>query len=800
MGTLLFSNQAWLAPAILMAAALAAATLWADLRGPAGRRTKLACAALKLAGIAILTVALLEPQQTARRARPGANIFALVADNSRSLGVKDSGASMTRGETLRKALSDDKGGWQKTLEAGFQVRRYLFDSHIRAARDFGELSFDGNATALGAALKTTVEQWRGQPVAGILLFTDGNATDIGADLSFLDSAPPVYPVMIGSPDGIADISVQKISVSQTAFEDAPVSIQASVGASGMAGAEVVAQLIELGADISVTNVPVANAGTVSELSARAKGPDDQLDFRFQVQPRGLGLHYYELSARLRSELDNSNEPSREATLVNNQQLAVVDRGQEPFRVLYVGGRPNWEHKFLNRALQDDTQVHLVSLIRVARREPRFQFKGQPGETSNPLFGGFDNKDEDAARYDQPVLIRLNTKDEMELRGGFPKTAKELFQYHAVIIGDAEAEFFSREQQALLRRFVSERGGGFLMHGGAEAFLEGGYAQTPIAEMLPVYLDRPAGAALPAVVKLSLTREGWLQPWARLRATENEEKVRLDSLPGFEIWNPAKDVKPGASVLSTVTDTQGAAYPALAAQRFGLGRSAALMIGDLWSSGLRDEAAQQDLARSWRQLVRWLVSDAPSRVTVAAEPAGPPGHMRLTVRARDEEFKPLDNAEVRLSVRLAASATNHAAPLSAASAVELTAEPSTGEPGLYEAVYVAREPGAYAVEAVVLAPDGTVAGRGAAGWASDIAAAEFNSLRPNRTLLEAIAKKTGGEMVSLDSLDSFVRRLPERPAPMAETYTRPLWDKPVVFLFALTCFLAEWGLRRWKGMP
>src|SRR5690606_25578356 len=128
------------------------------------------------------------------------------------------------------------------------------------------------------------------------------------------------------------------------------------------------------------------------------------------------------------------------TLVNNRQMIVVDRGQEPFRVLYVSGRPNWEYKFLNRAIQEDQQVQMVSLIRVARREPKLEFKGRAGESSNPLFRGFDEKDEETARYDQPVLIRLNTKDEFELRGGFPRTAEELFQYHAIIFDDVEAEF------------------------------------------------------------------------------------------------------------------------------------------------------------------------------------------------------------------------------------------------------------------------------------------------------------------------------------------------------------------------
>jgi len=66
------------------------------------------------------------------------------------------------------------------------------------------------------SLRTAIEYWRGQPVAGVLLFTDGNATDIGADLPALDGAPPIYPVVLGSDSTIQDVSLNKVGVSQTA--------------------------------------------------------------------------------------------------------------------------------------------------------------------------------------------------------------------------------------------------------------------------------------------------------------------------------------------------------------------------------------------------------------------------------------------------------------------------------------------------------------------------------------------------------------------------------------------------------
>jgi uncharacterized membrane protein len=809
LATILFSNRTWMVPIVVGVLLLGGAVIWSWRRSPAQGWVAGACVLLKLAGILSLALCLLDPLWVGERARPGANVFGIIADNSQSLKMKDALETRSRGEILREQLTGGAKGWRSTLDENFQVRRYTFDARLQNTRDFSELNFEGRASALGSSLRRAIEYWRGQPVAGVLLFTDGNATDIGADLPALDGCPPIYPVVLGSDSTIQDIAMNKVGVSQTAFEDAPVTVQAEVNASGFDGSSITTRLIEVATSVVSTNADktnyisriVSTTNVVAQSSQRAGGGESALNFRFQIHPASAGLHFYQVEARAADELNASSGQSREATLANNRQMIVVDRGQEPIRILYVSGRPNWEYKFLNRAILDDPQVQMVALIRVAKREPKFEFIGREGESSNPLFRGFGTNDEETARYDQPVLVRLNAKDALELRGGFPKTAEELYRYQAVIIGDTEAEFFTRDQMALMQRFVSERGGGFLMLGSADSFREGNYAGTPIASLLPVYLDRPVDAKLPGEFKLTLTREGWLQPWTRLRPVESEEQTRLDAVPDFLVVNPLHEIKPGASVLARVSDINGHEYPALAVQRFGLGRSAALMIGDMWRWGMQDEEKQKDLAKAWRQMVRWLVSDVPPRISVSAEaaPGGDPSEFRLTVKAHDEEFKPMDNASVKLIVRPIAQDDAAKKPESQ-NYVELTADASEGEPGSYSATYVARETGAYSVEATVTEAGGKIAGRAATGWTSDPAAAEFHSLKPNRALLENLAKKTGGEIVAMADLDKFVRKLPEKRSPVMETWSKPLWHTPLVLGFALACFVAEWGIRRWKGMP
>ena len=66
-------------------------------------------------------------------------------------------------------------------------------------------------------------------------------------------------------------------------------------------------------------------------------------------------------------------------------------------------------------------------------------------------------------------------------------------------------------------------------------------------------------------------------------------------------------------------------------------------------------------------------------------------------------------------------------------------------------------------------------------------------------MATLAKKTGGEVIPLSKLEEFVANLPRRQAPIRESWSFPVWHQPAVFLLALLCFAAEWGLRRWKGL-
>ncbi len=788
-GQVVIGAPGWIGVAAALVAAATAVLAWSYYRGgrvaglTGGRLPALLLAAgLKFAGIAALAVCLVEPLFSGMRPRPGANVFGILVDTSQSMQIQDPGQSSSRHEQLQRTLRP-KSAWRARLEQDFDVRGYTFSSRLERVEDFEQLRFDGMASGLATALDTVSQRFHTRPVAGLLLFSDGNDTssaDVAKDWKQLGF--PVYPVVEPATDPPRDVRLLQVGISQSNFETAPITLSGDIASTGLQDERLAVWLED------------ETQAVVAEQTLDAPADGKLAAFRFRFRPEEPGLAFYRVHVCPESQRGRyaRGRSTVEATLENNTRVVAVDRGGGPYRVLYVAGRPNWEFKFLRRALDADVEVELIGLVRIAREEPKFSFRDQKVTSKNPLFEGFDGKDEEEAeRYDQPVLLRLGIREGEELRDGFPMTAAELFAYHAVIIDDLEAAFFRPEQLLLLRQFVAARGGGLLMLGGQESFREGGYDRTSLGELAPVYLDRATAEKGEGALRLELTREGWLQPWTRVRSTEVAEQRRLEEMPDFATYNPTGDIKPGAATLATVRDSGGDPRPALVTQRFGKGRSAAVLVGDMWRWAMhRPEEGPRDLEQAWRQTVRWLVSDVPRRVEVqVAEADGAESRMRIEVQVRDEEFQPLANAQVVLKGRTPDGES-----------FELAAEPSDEQLGLYTASYWPRASGGYRVEAVATAEDGSEIERRETGWASQPGVEEFRDLEANRRLLEDLARQTGGEVITPDDLPTFVTDLPNRKVPVAEQWTYPLWHQPWLFGLAILCLCAEWGVRRWKGLP
>jgi uncharacterized membrane protein len=770
---LIWGAPEWL-PAVILLGGAALIVIFYSLRHiPRNQPIRIITTTLKTVAVALLLLCLLEPLYSGLRPRPGANLFLVLADNSQSMLVSDHRQQQNRAEQLAPLLSPD-AGWQVRLNQDFDVRYYQFDSRLEAVENLLGMDHQGLHSNMHQALRAAATRFGGRPLAGIILLTDGNTTDSLSPGQSLEDLPPVYPIVVGNDVAPADIRLALKAVQQTNFELAPITVTAEIAGDRYQGRQVSVELVNEQDEVIETQI------------LTLKGDGESQEVRFQWNPEESGICFYRL--QVAAAEDNLDE----ATLENNQQSFLVDRGGGPYRILYVSGRPNWEYKYLRRAIHDDEEVELVGLIRIAKREPKFDFRSRAGESTNPLFRGFENDDENAEQYDQPVMVRFGTRDAEELRDGFPSSADELYQYDALVFDDVEAEMFTQDQLSLVREFVSHRGGGFLMLGGQESFASGNYDRSPLEELLPVYIDSTNKRGVSSRFRMQLTREGWLEPWVRVKPSELEENQRIEEMPAFRTVNLVKRGKPGATVLVEVEDADGELLPALVAREFGHGRTAAMLIGDFWRWGLaREDPKNEDMSKSWRQMLRWLVADVPHRVDIKVRTEQEKGAniQTIAVTARDEEFQPLDNAVVQLAITPPDGRE-----------VLLVAQASNQLAGTYQVDYVARQVGAYRVEARVTGPDGHALKAGVAGWTSQPAAAEFQQLVPNRQLLESLAEETGGKVIEENKLETFARQLQQQDFEITEPWIFPLWHQTWIFLLAIGLLCTEWGLRRWRGLP
>ena len=756
--------------------------IWAYRGKPAPIATRFLCTMLKLVALGLLLVCILEPRWKRRTVLPRANTVAIVLDNSDSLNIPAGTKEETRLQTLHSALqtADSLNGWIPTLETQFQIQRFTLGEQLTPISSFTEdLPKTSQTTPLSDALRNLKNRFSQNPLAAVILLTDGQASTTLLDAD-LEEFPPIFPIPASQAATPPDLALKDIQITHSQFEDAPITIQAQVKAQHFDNRSITVKLLDPEGETLEKTTQVLNP----------ENPSPQI--RFQFNPKTTGLAFYTLT--IAEEPAPDQTPIKEATFANNNTVLAIQQPTQPFRVLYLSGRPNWEYKFLRRALHQEDKLHLVGLIRVAKKEARFEFRGRTGESSNPLFRGF--KDENAKeeeQYDEAVLIRLNTRDKDELLNGFPTTAEELYPYHAVILDDIESSFFTREQHSLLEKYVSQRGGGLLLLGGLEMFQDGGYPKTPIGNLLPLYLSQPSNQAQLAEAqenRLQLTREGWLTPWLRLRSTEIEEKAVQSQMPAFLVHNQTNGLKPGATllaILAQATPNTQAPLPALSEHRLGNGRVMALTVGDLWRWAMKDPETQPEQQKFWRQSLRHLLADVPEPTTLKIEQSPDPGNplVQIQLTARNPAFTPLDNSETQLQ-------------LTSPDGQQLTlpSEPSANLPATWNTQYRAMATGAYTIEAKVLESDGkTLITKAQAGWATNPANHEHRDHSVDKAFLENLAQKTGGTVYELGQLEELAGKLPKLQAPIMHEWVKPLWHNPWVLSLILALLAAEWLIRR-----
>jgi uncharacterized membrane protein len=725
---------------------LAALVAWtyAQARGGATPRDRTLLTVLRVAALAVLMVCLLRPVLVLAAAAPRRNTVAVLIDDSRSMRLADWGGR-PRAEAAARLFASD-AALRRTLDAQFAVRTYRFSDVAARTDSVRGLSFAGDRTRVGAALDRVREELEGVPLAGVVVLTDGAdgaPTPLGdALLALRARGTPVFTVGVGAAASVRDVEVARVEAPRSVLQGSALPVQVVLTHRGLAGTKVPVTVEENGRLVARTEVTLPDAG-------------DALPVRLSVPAQDAGAR--RLTVRVPRQ-------SGEVVGENNERPLLVDVRDAPERVLYFEGEPRFEAKFLRRAIVDDDRLQLTVLQRTAE-----------------------------GKY-----LRLGVADSLDLLSGFPTTREALFAYRAIVIGSVEASAFTADQLRMLADFVGVRGGGLLFLGGRRAFAEGGYAGTPLEEVMPVVLSGGRGVTaddepVPAVeVAVRPTAAGVAHAPLQLAGDARASAARWAALPPLTAVNTVRTVRPGATVLLTGTvPNGGGSRVVMASQRYGRGKAAALAVQDSWLWQMHAAITPEDQTHEtfWRQTLRWLAADVPGAIelTAAIDRPAPGEAVALHALVRDSVYAPVNGATVVAEVT---------APSGARSEVPL--EWGVTRDGEYNGTFTAAESGMHAVRVLRREP-----GREQASAITYLDAApsreEYFAAGLRAELLRRLATETGGKYYTPETAGALAEDLRYARAGVTVAERKELWDMPATFLLLGALLAGEWGYRRRRGL-
>ena len=761
-------DVAWPVALVLLGVVFCAGVGFWHRRRPALSKVLIGLRALALTLVLFL---LLGPALVAQRLEPGTHFVPVLFDDSRSMTVSENGGQ-TRAERFVEAYQ--ASDFERVLTQSHQVARFRFGSTTARVNEVEGLAFDQRRSDIVGAVRGVLKQMSGAAVSAVVVFSDGVQQSAGpVQITDLPSDVPVFTVGVGRDDLWRDLALADVSVSRVRSDE--VAVTARVVAEGLDSEDVMVEVLD-------------GKRVVASSPLSIVGPQEENYVRLHFDPQGDGWLAHRVRARL---ADTTDVATKDRIAANNARDILVDNRERVFRILYFSGRPNWEGKFLRRALDGAPQLVLSSLVRISGAERKFVFRGRDATMANPLFEGFDDQALNAPRYDEAVFIRIGVS-KSELASGYPSDISELFRYHLVIWGDIERDFFSLAQLNLTREFVSKRGGSFLMLGGPRAYSEGGWAHSAIEPMLPVVLG-PAGDYDDVAFRAKPTIEGLLSGvWSLSEDAEvnAEQWANLSALYGV---NAFASVRAGATVMATV-DTESEAVdgqPLFAWQRYGEGLSAALGTGETWQWQMMQNVDDTAHERFWRQLACLLAMRVPEPVTMidSGEDVVVGDLRDLKFVVRDSLFEPREGLSVDVLVEIPNGGT-----------IRLPISESIAEVGAYSATFEATEAGLHRVKLIARGADGADVGQLDAAVLARPDNLEFLSARYDPDFLRRLSEHTEGKFIALDALDELAEQIPYTDQAHARLDRFPLWHFPPFYIVLVLLLCVEWYLRRKRGEP
>ena len=733
------SAGAYIAALIGVCLAVAAILTYRRVGGQSTPRSRAILLALRLAIIGVVVVCLFRPVLVVKTAVPQQNVLAVLLDDSRSMQIKDWNEK-PRGAFEQEQFGAPDRPLMKALSDKFLVRTFHFSSTASRIDAESGLTFGGTQTRLGAALEAARQELAGLPVAGMVLVSDGADTSetalAPALLSLKAEKLPVYTVGVGKETLTKDLQVDRVSAPPSVLVGNSLLVDVTLSHTGLSGQTATVDVEDEGRIVGSETVTLGADGAPATVRLRVMASEPG--------PRAFRFKATVLPGEVVAE--------------NNVRETTIDVRSAREKILYYEGEPRFEMKFIRRAVADDKNLQLVALQRTA-----------------------DNK-----------YLRLDIDNADELVGGFPKTREELFAYRALVLGSVEAGAFTGDQLRMIAEFVDKRGGGLLVLGGGRSFAQGGWAGTPVADALPVVIERAPGGEPPLMrLQVAPTREGAEHAVTQIAATPAASITRWTELPQVTSVNALGQVKPGATVLLSGTDERGRFQVVLASQRYGRGKVIAFTLQDSWLWQMHASMTLEDQTHEnlWRQLIRWLVDGVPGPVDVrtSSERVEPGEAVTVEATVADKAYDQVSDAKVIAHVTMPDGR------------VEDVALALSGEkPGHYRGGFVSRAKGRYEVS-VNAERAGADLGTGSSHVQAGASDAEyFNSAMKAQTL-RRIAEDTGGRYYDAARVSGLVEDVRYGGRGVTTSEERDLWSLPIVLVVLLGLAFAEWGYRRSAGL-
>ncbi len=248
----------------IVAIVLAAVGVWWLYRVEAASRrpsVRLLLGAVRLAVLCVVALMLLEPILIFSHVEHEPSNMIVLLDNSRSMGLRDAWQAQSAGQALADVLhlSDGvrdlrkltrleqarrllDGGLASQLESGGDrlVHIHPFADHLMEplGKDSPKpLPTDGQSTAIGSAVRQAVLAYRGKPIAGILLISDGQSnvgeSAVEAARFAAEERIPFVALGAGTEEGPRNVAMKSIETSPVVFERDHNNVTVLVESSGM---------------------------------------------------------------------------------------------------------------------------------------------------------------------------------------------------------------------------------------------------------------------------------------------------------------------------------------------------------------------------------------------------------------------------------------------------------------------------------------------------------------------------------------------------------------------------------------